>query len=61
LIGVCTVARPARSPTMPRDITAAPSMAAEARRLAPEMAWPVVASAYQHLVQRLIAAQRAAV
>ena len=37
------------------------SMAAEARRLAPEMAWPVVASAYQHLAQRLIAAQRAAV
>jgi hypothetical protein len=36
-------------------------MAAEARRLAPEMAWPVVASAYQHLAQRLIAAQRAAV
>jgi glycosyltransferase involved in cell wall biosynthesis len=37
------------------------SMAAEARRLAPEMAWSVVASAYQHLAQRLIAAQRAAV
>jgi glycosyltransferase involved in cell wall biosynthesis len=37
------------------------SMAAEARRMAPEMAWPVVASAYQHLAQRLISAQRAAV
>jgi glycosyltransferase involved in cell wall biosynthesis len=37
------------------------SMAAEARRLAPEMAWPVVASAYLHLAHRLIAEQRAAV
>jgi glycosyltransferase involved in cell wall biosynthesis len=31
------------------------SMAAEARRLAPEMAWPVVAAAYLRLAQRLIA------
>jgi glycosyltransferase involved in cell wall biosynthesis len=37
------------------------SMAAEARRMAPEMAWPVVASAYLHLAHRLIAEQRAAV
>jgi hypothetical protein len=31
------------------------SMAAEARRLAPDMAWPVVADAYLRLAQRLIA------
>lgn len=31
------------------------SMASEARRLAPDMAWPVVASAYLQLAQRLIA------
>jgi glycosyltransferase involved in cell wall biosynthesis len=37
------------------------SMAAEARQLAPEMAWPVVSGAYLHLVHRLIAEQRAAV
>jgi glycosyltransferase involved in cell wall biosynthesis len=37
------------------------SMAAEARRLAPEMAWPVVANAYLLLADRLIAEQRAAV
>ena len=30
------------------------SMAAEARRLAPEMAWPVVASAYLRLADRLL-------
>jgi glycosyltransferase involved in cell wall biosynthesis len=34
-------------------------MAAEARRLAPEMAWPAVASAYLKLANRLIAQQRA--
>lgn len=37
------------------------SMAAEARRLAPEMAWPVVASAYLSLADRLLASRRAAV
>jgi glycosyltransferase involved in cell wall biosynthesis len=37
------------------------SMAAEARQLAPEMAWPVVSGAYLHLAHRLIAEQRAAV
>jgi glycosyltransferase involved in cell wall biosynthesis len=31
------------------------SMAAEARRLAPEMAWPVVAGAYLRLAKRLVA------
>jgi glycosyltransferase involved in cell wall biosynthesis len=31
------------------------SMAAEARRLAPQMAWPTVAAAYLHLAQRLVA------
>jgi glycosyltransferase involved in cell wall biosynthesis len=36
------------------------SMAAEARRLAPEMAWPVVAGAYLRLAQRLVAARPAA-
>jgi glycosyltransferase involved in cell wall biosynthesis len=36
-------------------------MAAEARRLAPEMAWPVVASAYLQLAGRLLAQRRAAV
>ena len=36
------------------------SMAAEARRLAPEMAWPVVAGAYLRLAQRLVAASPAA-
>jgi hypothetical protein len=35
-------------------------MAAEARRLAPEMAWPVVASAYVRLAHR-VHAQRARV
>lgn len=34
------------------------SMASEARRLAPDMAWPAVASAYLHLAQRLIAEVR---
>jgi polysaccharide biosynthesis protein PslF len=34
------------------------SMAAEARRLAPDMAWPVVAGAYQKLAHRLIAGRR---
>jgi glycosyltransferase involved in cell wall biosynthesis len=34
-------------------------MAAEARRLAPEMAWPAVASAYLKLANRLLAQQRA--
>ena len=34
------------------------SMAAEARRRAPEMAWPVVASAYLRLAQRVLAERR---
>jgi polysaccharide biosynthesis protein PslF len=34
------------------------SMAAEARRRAPEMAWPVVASAYVGLARRLLAERR---
>jgi glycosyltransferase involved in cell wall biosynthesis len=34
------------------------SMAAEARRRAPEMAWPMVASAYIELAQRLVAEGR---
>jgi polysaccharide biosynthesis protein PslF len=34
------------------------SMAAEARRLAPEMAWPVVANAYLSLADRLLADRR---
>jgi hypothetical protein len=33
-------------------------MAAEARRLAPEMAWPVVASAYLSLADKLLADRR---
>ena len=37
------------------------SMAAEARRRAPEMAWPVVASAYLRLAQRVLAERRARV
>ena len=37
------------------------AMAAEARRLAPEMAWPVVASAYLRLAHRLLAERRALV
>jgi polysaccharide biosynthesis protein PslF len=37
------------------------AMAAEARRLAPEMAWPVVAGAYLRLGHRLLAQQRARV
>jgi glycosyltransferase involved in cell wall biosynthesis len=36
-------------------------MAAEARRLAPEMAWPVVASAYLNLVHRVFTQRRARV
>jgi glycosyltransferase involved in cell wall biosynthesis len=36
-------------------------MAAEARRLAPEMAWPVVASAYLNLVHRVLTQRRARV
>ena len=35
------------------------AMAAEARRLAPEMAWPVVASAYLRLAHRVLAQRRA--
>ena len=35
------------------------AMAAEARRLAPEMAWPVVAGAYVGLAHRLLARRRA--
>ena len=37
------------------------SMAAEARRLAPTLAWPVVAEDYLHLAQRLIAERPALV
>jgi polysaccharide biosynthesis protein PslF len=37
------------------------SMAAEARRLAPEMAWPVVASAYLKLAHHVLAQRRALV
>ena len=37
------------------------SMAAEARRLAPTMAWPVVATAYLGLAHRIIAERRALV
>ncbi len=37
------------------DPRVAGSMAAEARRLAPTMAWPVVAKAYLRLAQRLLA------
>jgi glycosyltransferase involved in cell wall biosynthesis len=37
------------------------SMAAEARRLAPTMAWPVVANAYLALAQRILAQSRASV
>jgi glycosyltransferase involved in cell wall biosynthesis len=37
------------------------SMAAEARRLAPEMAWSVVADAYVRLADRLLAQRRATV
>lgn len=33
------------------------AMAAEARRIAPAMAWPVIASRYQALAQRLLATQ----
>jgi glycosyltransferase involved in cell wall biosynthesis len=34
------------------------SMAAEARRLAPDMAWPVVAGSYQKLAHQLLAGRR---
>ena len=37
------------------------SMAAEARRLAPTMAWPVVAKAYVRLADRLLAERPALV
>ncbi len=37
------------------------SMAAEARRLAPEMAWPIVAKAYLSLANRLLTERRALV
>lgn len=36
------------------------SMAAEARQLAPEMAWPVVADAYNNLAQRVLAERKTA-
>jgi len=36
-------------------------MAAEARGRAPELAWPVVASAYLRLAQHLLAERRARV
>jgi glycosyltransferase involved in cell wall biosynthesis len=35
------------------------AMAAEARRLAPEMAWPVIASAYQELARKVLNLRRA--
>jgi polysaccharide biosynthesis protein PslF len=41
------------------DPRLAGSMAAEARRLAPTMAWPVVAKAYQILAQRLLTERQA--
>jgi polysaccharide biosynthesis protein PslF len=41
------------------DPRLAGSMAAEARRLAPTMAWPVVADAYLGLAQRLLAERQA--
>lgn len=41
------------------DPRLAGGMAAEARRLAPTMAWPVIASSYQAVAQRLIAKQAA--
>lgn len=37
------------------------ALAGEARRLAPEMAWPVVAGAYLQLARRIGAERRAAV
>jgi glycosyltransferase involved in cell wall biosynthesis len=37
------------------------AMAAEARRLAPDMAWPVIANAYLSLARRVIAQRRARV
>ena len=43
------------------DPRLAGSMAAEARRLAPAMAWPVVANAYLVLAQRILAKGRALV
>ena len=43
------------------DPRLAGSMAAEARRLAPAMAWPVVANAYLVLAQRILAKRRALV
>jgi polysaccharide biosynthesis protein PslF len=43
------------------DPRLAGSMAAEARRLAPTMAWPVVAQAYLGLAHRLLAERRALV
>jgi glycosyltransferase involved in cell wall biosynthesis len=43
------------------DPRLAGSMAAEARRLAPTMAWPVVANAYLVLAQRILAKRRALV
>jgi hypothetical protein len=36
-------------------------MAAEARRLAPDMAWPVVANAYLSLAHRILTQRRALV
>ncbi|RAV17258.1 glycosyl transferase family 1 [Mycolicibacterium sp. GF69] len=54
--GLATALR--RVVTQPR---LAGSMAAEARRLAPEMAWPTVAKAYVRLAQHLLALQEARV
>lgn len=47
--------------TILRQPRHAGSMAAEARRLAPDMAWPAVADAYLRLAQRLIAERPTAV
>ncbi len=44
--------------TQPR---VAGAMAAEARRLAPDMAWPVIASGYQKLAHRALTRRRALV
>jgi polysaccharide biosynthesis protein PslF len=54
--------RPVALATALREIITHPrlagSMAAEARRRAPEMAWPMVASAYVGLARRLLGERR---
>jgi glycosyltransferase involved in cell wall biosynthesis len=47
--------------TILRQPRVAGSMAAEARRLAPDFAWPVVAGAYLRLAQRLVTERPAAI